>query len=308
MAHLEGLAVEAFCDLCHLSFGVDEEMMAAQGQGQRDVVQMARKIADEQRNAYLDRALLVCEDWGMSKMHVAVSFFLEYGLPMSHGEALLVEPSKSSHDATPKLSAHLRGLSTDAAVSPTGLHREVMASVRDVDELLEESEEDEGAAVVYRSNSAPLIDDEPRRSSSRGKTPPSSTPGAAAKRQQGVSAPKSYPRKTSKVKSSGYGQKKPHPRPGGIYKLLLEEQGDGGGEGAHETGGWGASTPVEISTDSTGGAPASRAQRRSSGPKGGAMQIEEFVRSEHSLQPQTNSKKSDSQKRYLCTSFSLIAV
>jgi hypothetical protein len=313
MPHLEGLAVEAFCHLSHLSFVVDEDAMEAQGQGERDVVEMAQKIAGEQRGVYLQRALGVCEDWALNRMHVAVMFLLENGEPMVYGGAPLVDYSLSSstrhhRHTSSSSSSSSRNIPTGVTGSPTGLHRQVMASVHDVNMILEQQpqdddeHEDEMNERYTHSDSDDIYHEEnqddhlavgfddvyvapPVRRPSAG-----SSSGGQAKSAAAAKGSRGPPQKTG---LGGKRQKPSHPRPGGIYKLLLEEQAPESGAGPVDI----ASSPVPARATTSSKSAASK--RRASGQSAGGdpMEIQEFVRSEHSLQPRIDPKKTDAQKR-----------
>ena len=222
--------------------------------------------------------------------------------------------------------------------SPTGLHQRVMASVHDVNSILEKDDYHPPPLKQFDD----VMDDYPQDGG--GKLVgcddvffPHSASGGSHRHQQARRRPSEDATATGRGKGHGRGGtsktagrastnktsggKKAHPRPGGIYKLLLEEQqpqqysedySDRPYDNAYENSDgvyWaGPTAPVNVSGTSSndnGGDLAGKkigsgGQRKSKGKlklPGGAGSVHEYVSSEHSLQPTIEEKKTDSQKR-----------
>jgi len=269
MIHLETLSIESYCQLIHSSVG--------RGDSADDGVEGGR-------DKYLHRTLALCEQWGLEKLHVAIVFLLQYGYPMSEEE--MTEWDFQS-------TAHSTERSKRPPNSPSGLHQMVLDSLHDVNEILEP---DQVHFPAERTESHPGYGSNGRKGTSSIQERTSSHQPQKQKNTRGV-------QKTAK---KGGGSKGP-PKSGGIYKLLLEEAGEGDTavmgtqvddflnisnmSAEHDVG---SSLPMR--DDSSRGKGGNKSKTKG-GRGGGHMTVQEFIPTQHSLEPVIPKKLTPSQKR-----------
>lgn len=277
MTHLEHISIQQYCEICHLYFlSIDPST------SDTDDIQTSRVV-------YLQSVLRMCEKYMLERLHVNVMFLLEYGYPLHITEEKISVKGVSA----------LNGIDFD---SPTGLRRAISESVTDVTTILNhDAESHNHSYYTYHEDEVDNRESPPRAK----KTPilnPQTSPKPATTKRSGTS-------------------KKAKPTGGGIYKLLLQETGSGHGEN-----GFGTEVDSSLlessshSNDDTsdihprgyydlpGGAPIllnerSKKDTSAGGRKGKTLNVEEFIRSQHSLAPPAQSKMTPSQKRFVFLSF-----
>lgn len=274
MTHLEHISIQQYCETCHLYFlSIDPST------SDTDDIQSSRVT-------YLQSVLRMCEKYMLERLHVNVMFLLEYGYPLH------ITEEKVSIKEMPSTN----GLDFD---SPTGLRKAISESVNDVTSILNhEADVDHPSYYSYQEDE--FLHEKPTKSinktsSSRNQKP--TNPNATKKTTAG---------------------KKGKPTGGGIYKLLLQETTPSHGEN-----GFGTEVDTSLletsshSNDDISDYPKRGYYDMSSGPtstgpilvndnskmvggkKGKTLNVEEFIRNQHSLAPPAQKKLTPSQKRSL---------